>query len=99
MTAKRTENLGLHLPSKAEDAAIRAGIDQDADTQELGPADLARMRPLGRPGRPALATPKVPMTMRVDADVLSALKASGSGWQTRVNQLLREAVRQGKLGV
>ncbi|KAF1048901.1 MAG: hypothetical protein GAK38_01016 [Xylophilus sp.] len=35
--------------------------------------------------------------MRVDADVLAAIKASGAGWQTRVNDLLRDAVRSGKL--
>ncbi len=35
--------------------------------------------------------------MRVDADVLAAIKASGSGWQTRANAVLREGVRQGKL--
>lgn len=39
------------------------------------------------------------MTMRVEADVLDAIKASGTGWQTRVNQLLRDAVRRGKLSV
>ncbi len=32
-----------------------------------------------------------------DPDLLAALKASGSGWQTRVNQVLREAVRRGQL--
>ena len=37
------------------------------------------------------------MTMRVDADILMAIKASGAGWQTRVNEILREAVRRGKL--
>ncbi|WP_325341983.1 BrnA antitoxin family protein [Xylophilus sp.] len=41
--------------------------------------------------------PQVPLTMRVDADVLAAIKASGAGWQTRVNDLLRDAVRSGKL--
>ena len=35
--------------------------------------------------------------MRVDADVLDALKASGPGWQTRINALLREAVRRGRV--
>ncbi|MFZ4625719.1 MAG: BrnA antitoxin family protein [Rhodoferax sp.] len=33
--------------------------------------------------------------MRVDADVAAALRASGKGWQTRVNALLRQAVEQG----
>jgi uncharacterized protein (DUF4415 family) len=54
-------------------------------------------RKRGRPAGTVKENAKVPMTMRVDADVLDAIKASGSGWQTRVNQLLREAVRRGKL--
>ncbi|XJC73405.1 BrnA antitoxin family protein [Delftia tsuruhatensis] len=44
-----------------------------------------------------LEQPKLSMTMRVDADVLMAIKATGSGWQSRVNDVLREAVRRGKL--
>jgi uncharacterized protein (DUF4415 family) len=35
--------------------------------------------------------------MRVDADMLAALKASGPGWQTRVNALLRRAVKRGSV--
>ncbi|ODS93654.1 MAG: hypothetical protein ABS45_01410 [Comamonas sp. SCN 65-56] len=64
---------------------------------------MGRARPersctrLSAPGRPVAEHPKGPVTMRVDADVLAAIKASGSGWQTRVNALLREAVRRGKL--
>ncbi|MBI3903849.1 MAG: BrnA antitoxin family protein [Nitrosomonadales bacterium] len=33
---------------------------------------------------------KVPTTIRFDPDVLAAMKATGRGWQTRVNDLLRE---------
>jgi uncharacterized protein (DUF4415 family) len=33
--------------------------------------------------------------MRVDAEVLEALKATGPGWQTRINALLRDAVNSG----
>ncbi|MBS0402368.1 MAG: BrnA antitoxin family protein [Proteobacteria bacterium] len=94
---KRSKNRGLLLPTAAEDAAIAAGLAQDADTMEITRADLPCLAPLRRPGRPAAEHPKVPMTMRVDADVLAAIKASGSGWQTRVNRVLREAVRRGKL--
>jgi uncharacterized protein (DUF4415 family) len=35
--------------------------------------------------------------MRVDADVLDAFKATGTGWQTRINVLLREAVASGRV--
>ena len=31
-------------------------------------------------------------TIRLDADVIEALKASGKGWQTRANALLRKGL-------
>ena len=37
---------------------------------------------------------KVPTTIRLDADVLEALQASGKGWQTRVNDALRDLVKK-----
>lgn len=49
-----------------------------------------------RIGRPPLATPKQAVKVRLDADILTALRASGRGWQTRVNALLKEAVQTGK---
>ncbi|OGT13223.1 MAG: hypothetical protein A3F73_07725 [Gallionellales bacterium RIFCSPLOWO2_12_FULL_59_22] len=36
------------------------------------------------------APTKIPTTIRFDADVLAELKASGRGWQTRVNDAVRE---------
>jgi uncharacterized protein (DUF4415 family) len=35
--------------------------------------------------------------MRVDADVLAHLRGLGKGWQTKVNELLREAVDNGRI--
>ncbi|HQT40252.1 MAG TPA: BrnA antitoxin family protein [Acidocella sp.] len=43
-------------------------------------------------GRPKLAAPKEPVQLRLDADVLARLRASGPGWQTRVNEILRTAL-------
>ena len=40
---------------------------------------------------------KQPVTIRLDADILSWLKSEGEGYQTRVNQLLRkEMMKVGK---
>lgn len=86
---------GTIIPTPDEDAAINAGIAADPDTVELTDADIAQMRPLR--GRPRLARPKAALTMRVDADVLDAIKATGPGWQTRINDLLRDAVRRGRV--
>lgn len=41
-------------------------------------------------GRPAKADKKVNQTLRLDADLLEAYRRSGSGWQARINQVLRE---------
>jgi uncharacterized protein (DUF4415 family) len=43
-------------------------------------------------GRPKAATTKEPVKLRLDADVLAALRASGEGWQTRINDTLRAAL-------
>ena len=48
-------------------------------------------------GRPRSAVTRKMLSLRVDPDVLMALRASGRGWQTRVNAPLREAVTKGKL--
>jgi uncharacterized protein (DUF4415 family) len=37
---------------------------------------------------------KYPVSLRLDADVLAWLKSQGSGYQTRVNSLLREKMLQ-----
>lgn len=95
--AKHNEPRKPVAPTAAEDVAIQAGIAADPDTFELTQDVLARMQPLRRVGRPRLEHPKELMTMRVDADVLQSIKSSGEGWQTRVNALLRDAVKKGKL--
>ncbi|QTD44195.1 BrnA antitoxin family protein [Ottowia testudinis] len=60
-------------------------------------AILARRKP-GRPVGSAQAVTKKPVQIRLDADVLDALRATGDGWQTRVNDTLRaNLVLAGKL--
>ena len=41
-------------------------------------------------GRPQKADKKVNQTLRLDPDVLEAFRQEGSGWQARINQVLRE---------
>jgi uncharacterized protein (DUF4415 family) len=41
-------------------------------------------------GRPASLTTKEHINIRIDVDVLNAFKKSGTGWQTRMNDALRE---------
>ena len=44
-------------------------------------------------GRPKSVSPKEPVKLRLDADVLAALRASGEGWQTRINDALRASLK------
>lgn len=77
----------LIMPTPAEDAAINAGIAADPDTFEVGEAEFKQLKRMGRPRK---ASPKVPLTVRYDADIIEAFKAGGEGWQTRMNDALRE---------
>lgn len=56
------------------------------------PAQIAARR-RGRPIGSVQAVTKEPVKLRLDPDVLAALRASGDGWQTRVNDMLRASLR------
>jgi uncharacterized protein (DUF4415 family) len=45
-------------------------------------------------GRPKSDRTKVPVTMRLDPDVLAHFKAGGPGWQTRMGDVLAKAARK-----
>jgi uncharacterized protein (DUF4415 family) len=47
-------------------------------------------------GRPPSESPKLALTVRYDADVISAFRATGKGWQTRMNDALREWLEQNR---
>ena len=54
------------------------------------PEMIAGYRARGRPAGSFKADPKLPVTMRFDADILASFKATGKGWQTRMNDALRD---------
>lgn len=54
-------------------------------------ADVYRGKTLLRRGRPKLAQTKRHISLRLDQDVIDSFKATGPGWQARVNQALRKA--------
>jgi len=61
--------------------------------------DRAEIRVGGRivqAGRPPLGDhPKSSVTLRLDADVLASYRATGAGWQTRLNADLRKVRKLG----
>jgi len=49
----------------------------------------------GRPKGSKQAVTKEAVKIRLDADVMAALRASGDGWQTRINDALRASLALG----
>ncbi|WP_091754549.1 BrnA antitoxin family protein [Methylobacterium sp. ap11] len=82
--------------------------DWDAvDSPELTDEELAQLRPAhevlppevyaalpSRGGRPKSERPKQLVSLRLDPDVVETFKATGPGWQTRMNAVLAEAARK-----
>jgi uncharacterized protein (DUF4415 family) len=79
---------GTIQPTDQEDAAITAAALSDPDALPLTDKEFSRLRPTR--GRPLGSGTKVQMTVRFDADVIQAFKQAGDGWQTRMNDALRD---------
>lgn len=101
---------GTIVPTPEEDMAINAGIAADPDSRELdgkwfseakpaseafAPETYAALVAMKRPrGRPKADETKVFIAIRLDADLLETFKATGKGWQTRVNAALRQYITE-----
>ncbi len=49
-----------------------------------------------RKGRPPLAQPKQLVSLRLDATVVEGFRATGRGWQSRINAILVEHLKHGR---
>jgi uncharacterized protein (DUF4415 family) len=99
----------LRRNTPEEEAEIHRGINADPDAPEWTEAAFAEARTAGeivsavvadherRRGRgPQKAPVKEMVSIRLDRDVVEALRASGPGWQSRANDLLRKALAGGQ---
>lgn len=60
------------------------------------PSDFQRT--IRRARGPQKTLTKVQTAIRYDADIIEAFKADGPGWQTRMNDALREWLREHRTG-
>jgi len=68
----------------------RPALDAVAEVfGEQASAELRQSR-----GRPPKDDRKVNQTLRIDADVLEFYRQEGKGWQTRINEVLRQHMPQ-----
>ncbi|MEQ1813399.1 MAG: BrnA antitoxin family protein [Candidatus Nitrotoga sp.] len=77
----------LIRPSDEEDAQITAAALSDPDNQPLTDEELRQFKPMR--GRPLGSGKKEQVTLRLDAEILDKFKSTGNGWQTRINDVLR----------
>lgn len=68
---------------------MRAHYKNTRKEDNIGKLGDNFFRKAKRIGRPISEHPKEKISVRVDADVLSAFKATGRGWQTLMNSVLR----------
>jgi hypothetical protein len=74
-------------------AIYRGGVLIRPATGKLGPNGIIPLEPGDRgAGRPPSPNPKQQVTLRLDPDVLAKFRATGKGWQSRINAELRKAL-------
>ena len=92
----------IPLLSDSEEAAIQAGIAVDPENPEWAEAEMKEARPFAEV-LPELAesirrdgvqggTEDEFVSLRLDPEVVQRLRATGPGWQSRINDVLKKAV-------
>ena len=89
MQVKSKSGKVFDIPSAEETAQIKAAINSDADTYELSDDKMKKLRPIGRPKQDIT---KQSVSIRLSPEVVSYFKATGKGWQTRIDDILKAYV-------
>jgi uncharacterized protein (DUF4415 family) len=89
------------FPTEFEDIEITG--QAIADETLLTDEQLAEMKPIShfpelaalvKKGRPFLANPKKAVNIRLSPEVLTSFRATGRGWQTRIDNALRDWLKE-----
>ena len=84
------------IPTQEETKRIREGIALDPDSRELTDEEMAELRPLAElkrsTGRPKAEVTRGRVTIRLWPEVTAYFRATGKGWQTRVDEVLKAYV-------
>ncbi|EDS2357639.1 BrnA antitoxin family protein [Salmonella enterica] len=92
---------GTIFPTDEEDAKIRKAVASDPDAMLLEDENIKlipfnKLKSLRRKGRPVTDCPKVSVNIRYSPEVVEAFRATGNGWQTRMNAALIDWLKQHK---
>jgi len=91
--SKISKRSSVVMPTSREDKAITAAAKADPDAQPLTPRQLKSMIPMrALRGRPKSGNAKQLVSVRYSQEVLNYFKATGEGWQSRMDGVLRQYV-------
>ena len=91
--SKVSKRPAVVMPTVRENKLIVTAAKADPDAQPLTAKQLKAMVPMrALRGRPKSANPKQLVSVRYSAEVLEYFKATGEGWQTRMDGVLRQYV-------
>jgi uncharacterized protein (DUF4415 family) len=91
--SKTSKRSSVVMPALREDKAITVAAKADPDAQPLTPKQLKSMIPLrALRGRPKTGNAKQLVSVRYSQEVLEYFKATGEGWQSRMDSVLRQYV-------
>jgi uncharacterized protein (DUF4415 family) len=91
--SKTSKRPAITMPTEKEDKVLVAAAKADPDAQPLTPKQLKAMVPLrALRGRPKSANPKQLVSVRYSPEVLAFFKATGEGWQSRMDGVLLQYV-------
>ncbi|MER2511860.1 Uncharacterized conserved protein, DUF4415 family [Nitrosomonas ureae] len=90
LTTKSGRKILLNTPE--EDAQITAAALTDPDNPPLTDEELQQFKRAR--GRPQGSGKKEQVTLRIDTEILEQFRATGNGWQTRINDALRDWIKQ-----
>ena len=81
-------------PVPDEDNPPTTAVDWDHAIVTPGGGVTATLAALRRSRGPQKAARKVPTALRLSPEVVAFFKAGGRGWQTRVDEVLKQYVKQ-----
>jgi uncharacterized protein (DUF4415 family) len=97
--SKPLKKISLRMPTFEEDQLITAAAESDPDALPLTDEQMSAMVPIRvLRGRPKLANKKQLVSIRYSPEVIDYFRASGAGWQARMDAVLKDYVEAHSTG-
>ena len=94
MLIKTKSGKKIILPSPAEDEEITRAAMSDPDALPFTDAELSAAEPHMIPGRTLAHPTKERISIRLTRSVVETFRASGTGWQARLDTALQDWLKE-----